>query len=135
MTDKIDIKDNQEDGFYFKTCMISLKVNGKFYDFGRFVIDFFKCPECGWFNKFHHFFDKETIEETVARVRIDNPDAKKGELVIIYPYDGDEYHFGLGEYKLGKSGFNYKVDVNEKLLEEAKKLIGDIEYMEALYED
>ena len=126
-------------GYFFETYMIALKVNDRLYSFGRLVIDHFKCPEHGWFTKFHCFFDKETIEDGVITAREDNPDAKKGKIVIIYPYDGGEYHLWLGEYKLGKVGFNYKVDVNEEWLEEATQTIEetmkDAEFKEAGYED
>ena len=115
-----------EDGFYFETDMIALKINDdNVFDLGRLVIDFFKCPECGWYTQPHHFFDKETIELCVNCVREKCPDAKGGKVVIVVPCSDGDLELPIGEYKLSEAGYNYEVDINKNDFEIATHIIGE----------
>ena len=101
----------------FETFLIGLKLNDNVYDFGRFVIDYFNCPVHGCFEKYHCFFDKEIIKSSVLKAREDNQGATKGLIIIFYRFADCEYNISVGEYNLGSVGFNYKVKVDEKRLE------------------
>ena len=95
--------------------------------FGRVVVDLFECTEHGPFKNYHHYVDKEDIENACDLIR-DSYGVKDTpyDVVVIIPYGSREYRFPFGRYYMAKEGYNYEVNWDEDVWEGTKGLIEDL---------
>lgn len=100
---------------------IDLKVEGNYYKFGVFEINYYEDAYGSISVKPHLAFKGKTINQTIEDVKKDFKSYRDGDLCLIYKYDGKtEMPFIIGELEMEPSGlghYNWNDDLCEQIAE------------------